>query len=85
MRARAAVHPKARLFRVTPQANADGGTTSAIYAYPSAAIGTPATAQLWVGTAVIDRASAYSFFADRQRVHVPIHGNGLRLHFQNLL
>jgi len=32
---------------------------------------------------VIDRASAYSFFADRQRVHVPIHGNGLRLHFQN--
>ena len=32
---------------------------------------------------MIDRASAYSFFADRQRVHVPIHGNGLRLHFQN--
>ncbi|MDQ2998930.1 MAG: HutD family protein [Chloroflexota bacterium] len=60
-----------------------GGTTSAIYAYPPESIGTPATAQLWVGTAVIDRASAYSFFPDRLRVHVPIHGNGIRLHFQN--
>jgi environmental stress-induced protein Ves len=60
-----------------------GGTTSAIYAYPPDSIGTPANAQLWVGTAVIDRASAYSFFPDRKRIHMPIHGNGLRLHFQN--
>jgi environmental stress-induced protein Ves len=60
-----------------------GGTTNAIYAYPPDSIGTPANAQLWVGTAVIDRASAYSFFPQRRRVHVPIHGNGLRLHFQN--
>jgi environmental stress-induced protein Ves len=60
-----------------------GGTTRAIYAYPSESIGTPATAQLWVGTAVIDRVAAYSFFPERTRIHVPIHGNGIRLHFQN--
>jgi environmental stress-induced protein Ves len=60
-----------------------GGTTSAIYAYPPDSIDTPANAQLWVGTAVIDRASAYSFFPQRLRVHMPIHGNGIRLHFQN--
>lgn len=60
-----------------------GGTTSAIYAYPPDSIGTPATAQLWVGTAEIDRASVYSFFPERLRVHLPIHGNGIRLHFQN--
>jgi len=60
-----------------------GGTTSAIYACPPDSIRTPATAQLWVGTAVIDRASAYSFFPQRLRVHLPIHGNGIRLHFQN--
>ena len=60
-----------------------GGTTRAIYAYPPESIGTPANAQLWVGTAVIDRAAAYSFFPERTRIHVPIHGNGIRLHFQN--
>jgi environmental stress-induced protein Ves len=60
-----------------------GGTTSAIFAHPPASIGTPANAQLWAGTAVIDRAAAYSFFPERQRIHVPIHGNGIRLHFQN--
>ncbi|MEO7911175.1 MAG: HutD family protein [Roseiflexaceae bacterium] len=60
-----------------------GGTTSAIYAYPPDSIGSPATAQLWVGTAVIYRASKYSFFRDRLRVHLPIHGNGIHLHFQN--
>lgn len=60
-----------------------GGTTRAIYAQPPEAIGTPANAQLWAGTAVIDRAAAYSFFPDRTRIHVPIHGNGIRLHFQN--
>jgi environmental stress-induced protein Ves len=60
-----------------------GGTTSAIYAYPPDSIGAPATAQLWVGTAVIDRAAAYSFFPKHLRIHVPIHGNGIRLRFQN--
>jgi len=60
-----------------------GGTTRAIYAYPPESIGTPANAQLWVGTALIDRAAAYSFFPARTRIHVPIHGNGIRLHFQH--
>ena len=60
-----------------------GGTTRAIYAYPPESIGTPANAQLWAGTAVIDRAAAYSFFPERTRIHMPIHGNGIRLHFQN--
>src|SRR5215212_9136197 len=60
-----------------------GGTTRAIYAYPPESIGTPANAQLWVGTAVIDRAAAYSFFPERRRIHMPIHGNGIRLHFQS--
>jgi len=60
-----------------------GGTTSAIFAYPPETIGAPAHAQLWVGTAVIDRAAAYSCFPGRLRIHLPIHGNGIRLHFQN--
>jgi environmental stress-induced protein Ves len=60
-----------------------GGTTRAIYAYPPDSMHTPANAQVWVGTAVIDRAAAYSFFPERMRIHVPIHGNGIRLHFQN--
>ena len=60
-----------------------GGTTRAIYAYPPESVRTPANSQLWVGTAVIDRAAAYSFFPDRMRIHVPIYGNGIRLHFQN--
>jgi environmental stress-induced protein Ves len=60
-----------------------GGTTRAIYAYPPEAIGALANAQLWVGTAVIDRAAAYSYFPERTRVHVPIHGHGIRLHFRD--
>jgi environmental stress-induced protein Ves len=60
-----------------------GGTTSAIFALPPESIGTPANARLWAGTAVIDRAAAYSSFPERQRIHVPIQGNGIRLHFQN--
>jgi environmental stress-induced protein Ves len=59
-----------------------GGTTRAIYAYPPDPGLTPATALLWVGTAVIQQPAAYSYFPDRTRVHIPIHGNGIRLHFQ---
>jgi environmental stress-induced protein Ves len=59
-----------------------GGTTQAIYAYPPGSGLTPATALLWVGTAVIQQPAAYSYFPDRTRVHIPIHGNGIRLHFQ---
>jgi environmental stress-induced protein Ves len=60
-----------------------GGITRAIHAYPLESIGTPANAQLWAGTAVIDRAAAYSFFPERQRIHMPIQGNGIRLRFQD--
>jgi environmental stress-induced protein Ves len=60
-----------------------GGTTSAIYAYPPESIGAPAAAQLWVGTATIERAAAYSHFPERLRIHLPIQGSGIRLHFQN--
>lgn len=41
-----------------------------------------AQARLWIGTAAIVRAAPYSHFANRQRVHLPIRGNGLQLHFQ---
>jgi environmental stress-induced protein Ves len=59
-----------------------GGTTRAIYAHPPESIGALAIAQVWVGTAGIDRSAAYSYFAERTRLHVPIRGNGIRLHFQ---
>jgi environmental stress-induced protein Ves len=59
-----------------------GGTTSAIYAYPAESISAPASAQLWVGTATIERAAAYSYFPARRRIHLPIQGNGICLHFQ---
>jgi environmental stress-induced protein Ves len=32
---------------------------------------------------VIQQPAAYSFFADRTRIHIPIHGNGIRLHFED--
>jgi environmental stress-induced protein Ves len=60
-----------------------GGTSSAIYAYPPDAIGTMANARVWVATAVIEHDSPFSYFAKRTRVHMPIHGNGIVLHFQN--
>lgn len=59
-----------------------GGTTNAIYAYPPATLGAMAQARLWIGTAAIVRSAPYSHFANRQRVHLPIRGNGLQLHFQ---
>lgn len=59
-----------------------GGTTSAIYAYPPESISAPASAQLWAGTATIERAAAYSHFPERLRIHLPIQGSGIRLHFQ---
>ena len=59
-----------------------GGTTRAIHSYPPGPGLTPATALFWVGTAVIERAAPYSYFPGRTRIHIPIHGNGIRLHFQ---
>ncbi len=60
-----------------------GGTTNAIYAYPPETNSGPATAQVWVGTALIERAAPYTHFAGRKRVHMPVRGNGIRLHFQD--
>ncbi|MBC8163539.1 MAG: HutD family protein [Roseiflexaceae bacterium] len=60
-----------------------GGTTKGIWAEPADAISSPAAARWWVGTAVIERDAPYSFFAGRSRLHLPIHGDGLRLHFRN--
>lgn len=59
-----------------------GGTTNAIYAYPSTMLGAMAQARFWIGTAAIVRSAPYSHFANRQRVHLPVRGNGLQLHFQ---
>lgn len=59
-----------------------GGTTKAIYAYPPEKLGAMAQAQLWIGTAAITRSAPYSHFPLRQRIHLPIRGNGLHLHFQ---
>lgn len=59
-----------------------GGTTRAIFAFPPETLNSSAAAQLWIGTATIERDGPYSLFADRTRIHLPIRGNGLRLHFQ---
>jgi environmental stress-induced protein Ves len=59
-----------------------GGTTRSIYAYPPEGTTGPTNALLWVGTATIERAAPYTYFAGRTRVHVPVQGNGLKLHFQ---
>ena len=59
-----------------------GGTTKAIYAYPPEKLGTMAQAQLWIGTAAITQSAPYSHFPQRGRIHLPMSGNGLHLHFQ---
>ena len=59
-----------------------GGTTKAIYAYPPEKLGAMAQAQLWIGTAAITQSAPYSHFPARQRIHLPMRGNGLHLHFQ---
>jgi environmental stress-induced protein Ves len=60
-----------------------GGTTLAIYADPPETIQSPAMARAWIRTAVIERAAAYSYFAGRTRIHMPIAGNGIRLHMRS--
>lgn len=60
-----------------------GGDISAIWSDPPDALGSPAAARCWAGTATIERAAPYSFFAGRHRLHLPIRGEGLRLHFRD--
>ncbi|MCB0063743.1 MAG: HutD family protein [Caldilineaceae bacterium] len=59
-----------------------GGTTRTIYTYPPSANGNIRAAQLYVGTATIERDGPYSVFTDRTRIHLPMRGNGLHLHFK---
>jgi len=65
-----------------PLATWRGGTTRAIYAYPPAMLGAMAQAELWVGTAWIERDGPYTLFTDRTRIHLPMRGKGLQLHFE---
>lgn len=60
-----------------------GGTTSAIWACPIEALTAPARAYVWVGTATIDRDAPYSHFPHQERLHIPVRGDGLRLHFRD--
>lgn len=65
-----------------PVATWRGGTMRAIYADPPEMLDKLAAAQLWIGTATIERNGPYSIFANRIRIHLPMRGNGLHLHFQ---
>lgn len=60
-----------------------GGTTHMIAAHPPDAAQQIASAQLWVGTANIEQDAPYSFFSERMRIQIPVHGNGIKLHFQH--
>jgi environmental stress-induced protein Ves len=59
-----------------------GGTTLAIYAEPPDMIRSAGNARIWIGTATIERSADFSFFPGQVRVHLPIQGHGVRLHFQ---
>lgn len=65
-----------------PVATWRGGTTRAVYAHPVERLADLAAAHIWVGTATIERGGAYSVFPNRTRIHLPIRGHGLHLHFQ---
>jgi environmental stress-induced protein Ves len=66
-----------------PAATWRGGTTRTIYAYPADTRARLASAHLWAGTATIERDGPYSVFTNRTRIHLPVRGNGLHLHFQD--
>ena len=38
--------------------------------------------RLWAGTATIERSADYSYFANAERLHILLCGDGLRLHFR---
>jgi environmental stress-induced protein Ves len=65
-----------------PVATWRGGIIRAIVAEPPTKLGDLAAAHLWAGTATIERDGPYSVFANRMRIHLPLRGNGLQLHFQ---
>lgn len=59
-----------------------GGVTRGIWADPPDAIGAPAGARCWAGTATIERDAPYSHFAGLHRLQVVIGGPELRLRFR---
>jgi environmental stress-induced protein Ves len=59
-----------------------GGVTRGVWADPPAAIGTPAAARCWAGTATIERNASYSYFAGQHRLQILIGGPELRLRFR---
>jgi environmental stress-induced protein Ves len=59
-----------------------GGATRGIWADPAAAIGAPAAARCWAGTATIEHSAPYSHFAGRHRLQILIGGAALRLRFR---
>ncbi|HEU5085887.1 MAG TPA: HutD family protein [Roseiflexaceae bacterium] len=65
-----------------PRASWAGGITQALFAWPAAALQSIRDAQAWAGTATIERDAPYSYLPGLQRVHMPISGNGLVLHFE---
>lgn len=65
-----------------PKATWPGGTTRELYTYPASATGQIRAAELYIGTAEIVRDGPYSVFPNRTRIHMPIRGAGLHLHFQ---
>lgn len=58
-----------------------GGTIREIAIYPPEADFRAGDYLFWIGTAIIDQSAAYSDFSGFDRLHVPLEGNGLRLHF----
>ena len=65
-----------------PRASWAGGATQALFAWPATALQSIRDAQAWAGTATIERNAPYSYLPSLQRVHMPISGNGLVLHFE---
>lgn len=58
-----------------------GGSLRTIYQHPAGATAT-GDYDIWVNLATIEQVADYSYLPGYTRVHLPIAGNGLRLHFQ---
>jgi environmental stress-induced protein Ves/GNAT superfamily N-acetyltransferase len=59
-----------------------GGEVREIYKYPASADFGAGDYHVWVGTATIERSADYSYFPARYRLHMPMTGNGIELHFR---
>ncbi|MFZ1756249.1 MAG: HutD family protein, partial [Caldilineaceae bacterium] len=60
-----------------------GGEVHEIFRDPPDADYPAGDYNLWVGTATIERAAVYSYFARAERLHIPLTGQGLRLDFDD--